>query len=58
MSCLPSHRNSFVDSYGTVKKGYTDADLTEILKKNFDLRPGVVVKELGLQKPIYAQTAC
>ncbi|KAK4049119.1 methionine adenosyltransferase sam2 [Microbotryomycetes sp. JL221] len=48
----------FVDSYGTVKKGYTDADLTSIIAKNFDLRPGVVVKELGLQKPIYSQTAC
>ncbi|KAM0787816.1 methionine adenosyltransferase sam1 [Microbotryomycetes sp. NB124-2] len=48
----------FVDSYGTVKKGYTDADLTKIISKNFDLRPGVVVKELGLQKPIYSQTAC
>ncbi|KAK4046225.1 methionine adenosyltransferase sam2 [Microbotryomycetes sp. JL201] len=48
----------FVDSYGTVKKGLTDADLTKIIANNFDLRPGVVVKELGLQKPIYSQTAC
>ncbi|SCZ98576.1 BZ3500_MvSof-1268-A1-R1_Chr3-1g05474 [Microbotryum saponariae] len=48
----------FVDSYGTVKEGYTDADLTKIILKNWDLRPGVIVKELGLQAPIYAQTAC
>jgi S-adenosylmethionine synthetase len=48
----------FVESYGTVKEGLTDADLTTIVKKNWDLRPGVVVKELGLQRPIYGQTAC
>ncbi|KAI5476364.1 S-adenosylmethionine synthetase [Pseudohyphozyma bogoriensis] len=48
----------FVDSYGTVKNGLTDLDLTKIITSNFDLRPGVIVKELGLQKPIYSQTAC
>jgi len=51
-----------VDSYGTSQgegpnKGKTDAELVEIIQRNFDLRPGVVVKELGLQRPIYAQTA-
>ncbi|KNZ52063.1 methionine adenosyltransferase [Puccinia sorghi] len=51
-----------VDSYGTSQgegpnKGKTDAELVEIIQRNFDLRPGVVVKELGLQKPIYTQTA-
>lgn len=47
----------FVDSYGSVKEGLTDADLTKIILNNWDLRPGAIVKELGLQKPIYAQTA-
>ncbi|GAA5937988.1 hypothetical protein JCM3775_002417 [Rhodotorula graminis] len=47
----------FVDSYGTVAEGKTDADLTAILLKNFDLRPGAIVKLLGLQKPIYGKTA-
>lgn len=46
----------FVDSYGTAK-GRTDAELVDVIKKNWDLRPGVVVKELDLQRPIYAQTA-
>ncbi|WAQ93385.1 hypothetical protein PtA15_18A446 [Puccinia triticina] len=45
-----------VDSYGT-SKGKTDAQLVDIILRNFDLRPGVVVKELGLQRPIYTQTA-
>jgi S-adenosylmethionine synthetase len=31
--------------------------LVEIIKKNFDMRPGVIVKELDLAKPIYFQTA-
>lgn len=43
----------FVDSYGSVKQGLTDADLTKIILSNWDLRPGMIVKELGLQRPIY-----
>ncbi|KAI0034513.1 S-adenosylmethionine synthetase [Vararia minispora EC-137] len=45
----------FVDTYGTGKK--TDEELVEIINKNFDLRPGVIVKQLDLQKPIYRKTA-
>merc|ERR1712144_54492 len=45
----------YVDSYGTVANGKTDADLTAIILKNWDLRPGAIVKELGLQKPIYGK---
>jgi len=48
----------FVDSYGTVKEGFTDRILSEIVIKNFDLRPGVIIKELELKKPIFAKTAC
>ena len=48
----------FVDSYGTVKEGFTDRILSEIVIKNFDLRPGVSVKELELKRPIFAKTAC
>jgi len=43
-----------VITYGTGKK--TDAEILEIIKKNFDLRPGVIVKELDLKKPIYEST--
>jgi S-adenosylmethionine synthetase len=48
----------YVDSYGTVKEGFTDRILSEIVIKNFDLRPGVIIKELELKKPIFAKTAC
>jgi len=29
----------------------------QIIRNNFDLRPGVIVQELNLVKPIYLQTA-
>ncbi|CEH18183.1 s-adenosylmethionine synthetase [Ceraceosorus bombacis] len=45
----------YVDSYGTSSK--TDEELVEIVRNNFDLRPGVMIKTLDLQKPIYANTA-
>jgi S-adenosylmethionine synthetase len=45
----------FVDTYGTGKK--SDADLVDIIRNNWDLRPGVIVKELDLQRPQYLKTA-
>ncbi|KAG5221156.1 methionine adenosyltransferase sam [Salix suchowensis] len=44
-----------VDTYGTGKK--SDEDLVEVIRNNWDLRPGVIVQELGLQKPQYLKTA-
>ena len=45
----------FVETYGTSDK---DSDeLVEIINNNFDLRPGVIVKELDLVRPIYNKTA-
>lgn len=44
-----------VDTYGTLEKLLEE--LVAIIKKNFDLRPGVIVKELDLARPIYLQTA-
>lgn len=47
----------FVDSYNTVTPGLTDADLLDIVASNFDFRPGFLVRDLDLQKPIFSQTA-
>ncbi|AGO10823.1 AaceriAFR692Cp [[Ashbya] aceris (nom. inval.)] len=44
-----------VETYGTSTK--SDDELIEIIRNNFDLRPGVLVKELDLAKPIYLPTA-
>ncbi|KAH9928549.1 methionine adenosyltransferase [Epithele typhae] len=45
----------FVDTYGTGTK--SEEELVEIINKNFDLRPGVIVQTLNLQKPQYLKTA-
>ncbi|KAL1861742.1 methionine adenosyltransferase sam2 [Diaporthe australafricana] len=45
----------FVETYGTSSK--TSDELVEIIRKNFDMRPGVIVKDLDLARPIYLQTA-
>jgi S-adenosylmethionine synthetase len=47
----------FVDSYGTVQGGRTDEDLLAIIKSNFDLRPGKIINDLQLRRPIYEKTA-
>ncbi|XP_042140284.1 S-adenosylmethionine synthase isoform X2 [Peromyscus maniculatus bairdii] len=43
-------------TYGTSKK--TERELLEVVNRNFDLRPGVIVRDLDLKKPIYQKTAC
>jgi len=45
----------FVDSYGTGSK--PDRELLEIVKANFDLRPGVIMRDLQLTRPIFQKTA-
>jgi len=42
-------------TYGSSQK--TEQELLHIVNKNFDLRPGVIVRELNLKRPIYQKTA-
>jgi len=44
-----------VDTYGTGKK--TDQEILQIVLNNFDLRPGVLSRDLNLLRPIYRKTA-
>lgn len=46
----------FLSSYGTGVK--PDDELLKIVNNNFDLRPGKIVKDLDLKRPIYQKTAC
>jgi S-adenosylmethionine synthetase len=47
----------YVDTYGTGLK--PDKEISDvIIKKNFDLRPGCIIRDLKLTRPIYAKTAC
>jgi len=44
----------FVDTYGTGDDDY----VLEVIKANFDLRPGMIARILDLRRPIYNKTAC
>ncbi|KAF8821004.1 S-adenosyl methionine synthetase [Cardiosporidium cionae] len=47
----------FVDSYGTAAPGLTDSKLFDIVRDNFDFRPGCIQRELELTAPIFKKTA-
>ncbi|WP_294154297.1 methionine adenosyltransferase [uncultured Clostridium sp.] len=44
-----------VDTFGTGKLSYDK--IVEIVEKVFDLRPGAIIRDLDLRRPIYKQTA-
>ncbi len=44
-----------VDTFGT--GAVSDQKLDEIVKEEFDLRPGEIIKNLDLRKPVYKQVA-
>ncbi|MEG0378992.1 MAG: methionine adenosyltransferase, partial [Eubacterium sp.] len=45
----------YVDTFGTGK--IAEDKIAELVEKHFDLRPAAIIKNLGLRKPIYRQTA-
>jgi len=47
----------FVDTYGT-GVGKSDQEIEELVKKSFDLRPGCIIRDLKLTRPVYLKTAC
>jgi len=52
---VPEPLSVYVDTYGTGNK--PDAEILEIVKKTFDLRPGCLARDLKLKRPIYQKTA-
>jgi S-adenosylmethionine synthetase len=54
---IPYPLSVHVDSYGTAVDGKTDGDLTDVVKNNFDLRPGCIIRDLQLKRPIMKKTA-
>ena len=52
---VPEPVSLFVETYGTSDR--SSDELVSIIRNNFDLRPGVIVKELNLTNPIYRFTA-
>eukprot|EP00300_Choanocystis_sp_HF-7_P030005 c38747_g1_i1.p1 GENE.c38747_g1_i1~~c38747_g1_i1.p1 ORF type:complete len:391 (+),score=76.79 c38747_g1_i1:164-1174(+) len=53
---VPEPLSVFVDTYGTGVM--PNVQLLEIVKNNFDLRPGCILRDLQLKRPIYQKTAC
>lgn len=47
----------FVDTYGTAKVDMTDGEIAKKVTELFDLRPGLIEKNLKLRNPIYSETA-
>ena len=50
---IPSPISIYVDTYRTVKEGMTEAELVGIIRRNFDLRAGCIIKNLNLKRPFY-----
>ncbi len=44
-----------VEAFGTNK--VSDERIVELINKHFDLRPGAIIRDLDLRRPIYKQTA-
>ena len=47
----------FVETYGTEQGSLTPNDITNIVKINFDCRPGGIAVSLALREPKYQETA-
>merc|ERR1712187_102785 len=47
----------FVESYGTETGALTTEDITNVVKMEFDCRPGAIAKSLALREPKYQETA-
>ncbi|MBD86255.1 MAG: methionine adenosyltransferase [Chloroflexi bacterium] len=47
--------NVSVETFGTGR--IDDPQISELVNKHFDLRPGAIIRDLDLRKPIYGQTA-
>lgn len=47
----------YVETFGTAQHGLNDSTIQAAVSKVFDLRPGAIIKDLDLLRPIYRQTA-
>jgi S-adenosylmethionine synthetase len=52
---VPEPLSIYIDTYGTGTR--PDTEILDIIKKNFDLRPGCLARDLKLKRPIYQKTA-
>lgn len=53
---IPDPISVNVNTYGTVAKGLTDENLVDIINKEFNLKPGRIIEQFQLKKPIFRKT--
>jgi S-adenosylmethionine synthetase len=46
-----------VDTYGTGSGSITDKEMLDIINQNFDLRPGCIIRDLKLLRPVMKKTS-
>jgi S-adenosylmethionine synthetase len=46
-----------VECFGTEHEGVTPALIEQLIREHFDLRPGAIIRDLDLRRPIYSRTA-
>src|SRR6187455_377071 len=46
-----------VDTFATEADGLSNERISELVSEHFDLRPGAIVRDLDLRRPIYRKTA-
>ncbi|MCS6832163.1 MAG: methionine adenosyltransferase domain-containing protein, partial [Flammeovirgaceae bacterium] len=47
----------YVNTYGTSKVKWSDAEIANKVAELFDFRPKAIIERLGLKNPIYSETA-
>lgn len=52
---IPEPLSVRVDTYGTSR--FSEDKIVEVINKVFDLRPGMIIKNLNLRRPLYRQVA-
>jgi S-adenosylmethionine synthetase len=56
---IPDPISVYVNSFGTAKDcGWDDVRLDEIVRENFNMKAGALIKELELKKPQFKNTTC
>ena len=46
-----------IETFGTEADGLSSERISELVTEHFDLRPGAIVRDLDLRRPIYRKTA-
>lgn len=47
----------YINTYGSSKTKFSDAEISEKIRKVFDLRPYAIIKRFGLKNPIFLETS-